>query len=120
MSKGISHPSRQKPIKKVECSTATRRISNHSMSNHKHSTRKNKKCQGSTNALCDQAESQNRAVRKHCPEACASFSTLKRVVKGHCSCRPLRERIHTTPEKVKGKCTRGSSRQHSWLTGQMR
>src|SRR5206468_12534224 len=46
----------------------------------------------------------NRAVRKHCPEACASFSPLKRVVKGHCSCRPLRERIHTTPEKVKGKC----------------
>ena len=43
MSKGISHPSRQKPIKKVECSTATRSISNHSMSNHKHSTRKNKK-----------------------------------------------------------------------------
>ena len=38
MSKGISHPSRQKPIKKVECSTATR-----SSSNHKHSTRKNKK-----------------------------------------------------------------------------
>src|SRR5437762_11221309 len=41
----------QKLIKKVECSTATRRISNHSMSNHKHSTRRNKKCQGSTNAL---------------------------------------------------------------------
>src|SRR5205823_13476011 len=38
----------------------------------------------------------------------AGFSTLKRVVKGHCSCRPWRERIHTKPEKVKCKCTRVS------------
>src|SRR5213082_2554199 len=36
----------------------------------------------------------------------ASFSTLKRVVKGQYSCRPVRERIHTTPAKVKCKCTR--------------
>src|SRR2546425_11002884 len=38
-----------------------------------------------------------------------SFSTLKRVVKGQCSCRPLREGIHTKPEKVKCKCTREST-----------
>ena len=38
--------------------------------------------------------------------ALSNFSPLKRVVKGHCSCRPLRERIHTTPEKVKGQCTK--------------
>jgi hypothetical protein len=36
----------------------------------------------------------------------ASFSTLKRVVKGICSCRPLRERRHTKPAKVKCKCSR--------------
>src|SRR5947207_2805294 len=38
--------------------------------------------------------------------ACLSFSTLKRVVKGHGSCRPRRARIHPNPEKVKCKCTR--------------
>src|SRR5579884_3884336 len=37
-----------------------------------------------------------------------SFSTLKRVVKGPCSCRPQRESIHIKPEKVKCKCTRGN------------
>ena len=36
----------------------------------------------------------------------ANFSPLKRVVKGHCSCRPLRKSIHTTPETVKCKCTK--------------
>src|SRR5438270_10770240 len=35
-----------------------------------------------------------------------SFSTLKRVVKGQCSCRPWRESIHTKPEKVKCKSLR--------------
>src|SRR6266480_2678038 len=38
-----------------------------------------------------------------------SFSTLKRVVKGHGSCRPQRASIHTNPEKVKYKCTRGTA-----------
>jgi len=33
-----------------------------------------------------------------------NFSTLKRVVKGHCTCRPLRESIDTKPKKVKCKC----------------
>src|SRR5207245_7590897 len=37
-----------------------------------------------------------------------NFSTLKRVVKGQCSCRPLRESRHTKLEKVKCKCTKGS------------
>src|SRR5437763_10276974 len=37
---------------------------------------------------------------------CHNFSTLKRVVKGQCSCRPWRESIHTKPEKVKCKCTK--------------
>jgi len=33
-----------------------------------------------------------------------NFSTLKRVVKGQCSCGPLRGSIHIKPEKVKCKC----------------
>jgi o-succinylbenzoate synthase len=38
--------------------------------------------------------------------ACLSFSTLKRVVKGHGSCCPQRASLHTKPEKVKSKCIR--------------
>ena len=38
--------------------------------------------------------------------ACLSFSTLKRVVKGHGSCCPQRASLHTKPEKVKCKCIR--------------
>ena len=36
-----------------------------------------------------------------------SFSTLKRVVKGHCSCCPQRESIPPKSEKGKCNCTRG-------------
>ena len=35
-----------------------------------------------------------------------NFSTLKRVVKGQCSCGPLRGSIHIKPEKVKCKCNK--------------
>src|SRR5947209_6075202 len=38
-----------------------------------------------------------------------NFSTLKRVVKGQCSWRPLRESIYTTPAKVKGKCIKDTA-----------
>src|SRR5438876_8604316 len=38
--------------------------------------------------------------------ACLSFSTLKRVVKGHGSCCPQRASLHTKPEKVECKCIR--------------
>ncbi len=42
--------------------------------------------------------------RRHQPQNLLfnlNFSTLKRVVNGHCSCRPQRESIHTKPAKVK-------------------
>src|SRR5438132_5677247 len=50
------------------------------------------------------------ASPENLPFVYISFSTLKRVVKGHCSCRPLRESIHTTPETVKCKCIREHKR----------
>jgi hypothetical protein len=54
------------------------------------------------------SETQWSALKSFAPFALgllSTFGTLRRVVKGHCSCRPWRKRIHTKPEKVKCKCT---------------
>ena len=50
-------------------------------------------------------------------DAILNFSPLKRVVKGHCSCRPLRESIHTQPEKVKCKCIKDAYMQSKHCRG---